>query len=253
MGIDFLAGVMSSAAADSSPLMTPLRAETAWKRQGDSRAVLAHTRAQVDSTPLVAASMSRDGKRVRALINDGADVNGMDRNGNTALVWAVIHGDYDITEVLLVSGAEPTIAGAAKKTPFQIAWHTQPTDFNALLQTPAAALKQKRLRRMHLALHVAVNLATWRKSALDRHYAPGGPAFAVARSEFALLAQENDAPSRRGAPQATSETPQVAPVAHTSGRLSISLQRAAERVHAVGGTDYLDAGASFHHHVATAC
>ncbi|HUU34035.1 MAG TPA: ankyrin repeat domain-containing protein [Vicinamibacterales bacterium] len=56
-------------------------------------------------TAVADAAMRRDVPAVRALVRAGADVNGAQGDGMTALHWAATHGDTDLTHVLLYAGA----------------------------------------------------------------------------------------------------------------------------------------------------
>jgi ankyrin repeat protein len=53
------------------------------------------------------ATMRRDVAAVKALLGQGADVNGAQGDGMTALHWAADQGDEALTELLLASGATP--------------------------------------------------------------------------------------------------------------------------------------------------
>jgi len=55
--------------------------------------------------PVADAAMRRDLAAVRTLLRDGGDVNAAQGDGMTALHWAATHGDAELTEVLLVAGA----------------------------------------------------------------------------------------------------------------------------------------------------
>ena len=64
--------------------------------------------------PLAAATTPRRSRRprcasdaaaVRALVKDGKDVNAAQGDGMTALHWAAMHGDADLTAMLLYAGA----------------------------------------------------------------------------------------------------------------------------------------------------
>lgn len=70
------------------------------------------------------ACNSGDAGRVRALLDDGADINAIDANGGcTALTVAVraCKGDQDIVQILLKSGADPDIREEGGKTALYIA------------------------------------------------------------------------------------------------------------------------------------
>ena len=58
-----------------------------------------------DAAPVAAAAMRKDSTTVRALVKDGKDVNAAQGDGMTALHWAAMNGDADLTAVLLYAGA----------------------------------------------------------------------------------------------------------------------------------------------------
>jgi uncharacterized protein len=58
-----------------------------------------------DAAPVAAAAMRNDAAAVRALVKDGKDVNAAQGDGMTALHWAAMHGDAELTATLLYAGA----------------------------------------------------------------------------------------------------------------------------------------------------
>jgi ankyrin repeat protein len=58
-----------------------------------------------DSAPVAAAAQSRDVATVRTLLKQGADVNGAQGDGMTALHWAALNGEPELTSMLLYAGA----------------------------------------------------------------------------------------------------------------------------------------------------
>jgi ankyrin repeat protein len=58
-----------------------------------------------DAAPVAAAAMRKDPAAVRALVKDGKDVNAAQGDGMTALHWAAMNGDADLTNTLLYAGA----------------------------------------------------------------------------------------------------------------------------------------------------
>ena len=132
------------------------------------------------SAKLVDAASRSDLRGVREQVVAGADVNAQDAEGNTALIWAAIHGNLEIARYLHAAGASPRITGAAKKDCFQIAWHTASYQFNSLLQSGV----QLRTRKLQTFLCLAVRLVAWRRRAMHRMYAPGGTGYERARAEF---------------------------------------------------------------------
>ncbi len=61
--------------------------------------------AQVSRSPVADAAMNKDVARVRQLLRAGADANGSQGDGMSALHWAALQGDAAMTEMLIVSGA----------------------------------------------------------------------------------------------------------------------------------------------------
>jgi ankyrin repeat protein len=62
-------------------------------------------RAAGEDAPVAAAAMRQDPAAVRALVKDGKDVNAAQGDGMTALHWAAMNGDADLTSTLLYAGA----------------------------------------------------------------------------------------------------------------------------------------------------
>jgi ankyrin repeat protein len=60
-----------------------------------------------DRTSVVAAAEARDADAVRALLQQGADVNAAQGDGMTALHWAALNGDVDLASMLLYAGGNP--------------------------------------------------------------------------------------------------------------------------------------------------
>ena len=58
-----------------------------------------------DAAPVAAAAMRNDPAAVRALVKEGKDVNAAQGDGMTALHWAALNGDADLTAILLYAGA----------------------------------------------------------------------------------------------------------------------------------------------------
>ena len=55
--------------------------------------------------PVADAAMRADLEAVRSLLRAGADINGAQGDGMTALHWAARHGDETLAEVLVYAGA----------------------------------------------------------------------------------------------------------------------------------------------------
>jgi ankyrin repeat protein len=95
-------------------------------------------------TPLVAALSSyRSNSRfriIRALLEAGADPNTCDRDGNSALMPAVMHSGIAIVRTILKAGADPRHVNTAGETAMDFAFFGTPLDsrvITALLQAGA--------------------------------------------------------------------------------------------------------------------
>jgi ankyrin len=71
--------------------------------------------------PLVRAAAAGDGKAVRALLQQGHDVNARGGDGSAALHWAVRADDLDLVNTLLRAGAQASLATALGVTPAYLA------------------------------------------------------------------------------------------------------------------------------------
>ncbi len=68
------------------------------------------------------AAMRREVETVRTLLRQGADVNGAQGDGMTALHWAATHGDAELTEILLYGGANvKATSRLGRYTPLHVA------------------------------------------------------------------------------------------------------------------------------------
>ncbi len=61
--------------------------------------------AQSPRSAVADAAMAKDAALVRQLLKGGADANGSQGDGMSALHWAALHGDAALTEMLIVAGA----------------------------------------------------------------------------------------------------------------------------------------------------
>ena len=66
---------------------------------------------------LVDAMKQQDPQRVRALLNQHADVNGRSEDGSTALLWAAHWNDLQTAGLLVRAGADPNAANDLRMTP----------------------------------------------------------------------------------------------------------------------------------------
>jgi len=67
------------------------------------------------------AVMNRDQAALQSLLRRKADVNAPQRDGATALHWAVYHDDGEAADALLRAGAKPDVANRAGVTPLAMA------------------------------------------------------------------------------------------------------------------------------------
>lgn len=70
---------------------------------------------------IIGAARSGDRERLKALLDDGADVNTRDEQGWTPINYAAGKGDAEAVRLLLEHGADPTLTGRDNRTPLMIA------------------------------------------------------------------------------------------------------------------------------------
>ena len=77
----------------------------------------------VEAAPIHQAAKNGDVDKVRRVIEEGADPNALDREGGTALHWAVAKKHADVARVLVKAGAKPGLAGGMGKgnSPLELA------------------------------------------------------------------------------------------------------------------------------------
>ena len=73
------------------------------------------------AVPLVEAAREADATAVRALLNDGVDVNIPEADGTTAIHWAVRLDSLEVTDLLIAAGADVMAANAFDITPLSLA------------------------------------------------------------------------------------------------------------------------------------
>jgi ankyrin repeat protein len=78
---------------------------------------------------------------IRLLATHGADLNAVDRAGNTALHCAAEFGDLEVVELLLRLGARHDLKNGKNKTPYDIAWLKGQKEVCRLLQPGADAAR----------------------------------------------------------------------------------------------------------------
>jgi ankyrin repeat protein len=85
---------------------------------------LASANIAVAQSEVADAAAARNSESVLSLLGAGADVNGAQADGATALHWAAYHGDAALVEQLLKAGANPAIANRNGSTPMWLASST---------------------------------------------------------------------------------------------------------------------------------
>ena len=83
--------------------------------------MLAYASGAVAQSDVADAAMQRDDAKVRSLLQEGADVNGAQADGATALHWAAYYGDAELAKVLLKAGADVSAANRDGSTPMWLA------------------------------------------------------------------------------------------------------------------------------------
>jgi ankyrin repeat protein len=105
-----------------------------------------------------------------ALVKQGAPVGAVDSTGETALAWAVMHGDGDLAAALLKAHANPNTADASGVTPLIVAVQNgQPEMVKLLLDKGANASVARMTGETALMLAVRAGSADIVSSLLDHH------------------------------------------------------------------------------------
>ena len=89
--------------------------------------------AEIGDPPLVETARKQDGKAVRALLAQKADVNARSSDGSTALLWLAHWNDVETAELLLKSGAEANTPNDFRMTPLSQACINGSAEFVRLL------------------------------------------------------------------------------------------------------------------------
>jgi ankyrin repeat protein len=82
-----------------------------------SLVVVAGAMAASDDSRLVEAARNQDSQRIRALVDQHADVNARSDDGSTALLWAAHWNDLETADRLLRAGADANAANEFRMTP----------------------------------------------------------------------------------------------------------------------------------------
>lgn len=83
--------------------------------------ILASSHIVFAQSELADAVMRRDNAEIQRLLKSGADINGGQADGATALHWAAYHGDVALAGQLLKAGANPALANRNGSTPMWLA------------------------------------------------------------------------------------------------------------------------------------
>lgn len=71
--------------------------------------------------PFIQAAKSGKRELVEAYLNDGADINQVDNNKRTALMWAALNSKLSIVDLLLKNGANPNLTDKQNRTALMMA------------------------------------------------------------------------------------------------------------------------------------
>jgi ankyrin repeat protein len=97
-----LAAALTAPIAASGP--TDIANAARLRAAGDQAGTPARL-AEASAKSVAEAAQSKDAATVKKLLKDGADVNAAQGDGMTALHWAALNGDVDMTSMLLYAGA----------------------------------------------------------------------------------------------------------------------------------------------------
>jgi len=61
---------------------------------------------EVDAPPFVRAAIENDTEKAKSLIQDGSDINQVDSDQCSALIWAAINGNTELGEYLIDAKAD---------------------------------------------------------------------------------------------------------------------------------------------------
>jgi hypothetical protein len=121
-----LSATASAQVPDFTP-KTPLLGALLHNDVGEAKRLIArgddpNENGFIGMPPLVLAIVCQDLDLVRAMVENGADLDARDRSGSTALMWAAFNeaGDARIVEALLEWGADPAATNQAGET--ALAW-----------------------------------------------------------------------------------------------------------------------------------
>src|SRR5262249_43567813 len=124
-------------------------------------------------SPVADAAMRKDLDAVRTLVRQGGDVNAAQGDGMTPLHWAAMHGDPDMTTVLLYAGAN--VRGTTRLggyTPLHLARQTRSPAVPARARAGANVAAKTSTAATPLMLAAAGGHAEAAQALLDRQADP---------------------------------------------------------------------------------
>ena len=186
---------------------------------------------------------------VRALADAGANLDLVDPEGTSALIIAIINGEYGVAEVLLEKGANPNIGDIKGMTPLYAAidMHTVPTTFGR--PDPPHAVIEGSVDAVEMLLAAGADRnARLTGPILKRVYNPGDPRLGEGATPFMRAAKGADLTVMRlligaGADpkldQKNGNTPLMLTASAGSGRGSDNNPDHVTEVQALAALDYL--------------
>src|SRR5262245_33679049 len=144
-------------------------------------------------TPLMYAARQDARSALSALVKAGANLNGVDPDGTSALTLAIINAHYDAADMLLDAGADPNVADTRGMAPLYAV-----VDMNTLDETPGrpaprttGAVDGLRLAERLLAKGANPNAAL-RAVVLERVHNNGDPVLAEGATPLMRAARKAD-------------------------------------------------------------
>jgi cytohesin len=149
-------------------------------------------------TPLMYAARQDARRSVDALVKAGAELNGVDPDGTSALTLAIINAHYEAAVLMLDAGADPNVADARGMAPLYAA-----VDMNTLDETPGrpaprvtGALDSLQMAERLLAKGANPNAAL-RAVVLERVHNNGDPVLAEGATPLMRAARKADVAATR--------------------------------------------------------
>ncbi len=121
-------------------------------------AMTAMVSAAPTSAPVADAAMKGDHAAIRALLQQGADVNAAQGDGMSALHWAADRGDAELTAMLVYAGANPgAVTRIGQYTPLHLASRAGSADAVRALLKAGAQVDAKTSTSGATPLHMAAS------------------------------------------------------------------------------------------------